>query len=177
MKYSDKNRAEAVLVAILTECGTEGLGRTKLYKAFWLAHVYYTKQNAGFLTQWPIVRMPNGPGIDRGFQLLSDLQTHGLIRLSSVSVGPFTEQKATLASNQTCTSLDGPAMDAIRDAVAFVQSQSASELSAFSHDYSRSWNTVGNGEELDIYSDLIPDDEYAVLTRSLEGVEVEALFQ
>ena len=45
-------------------------------------------------------------------------------------------------------------------AVEDVKKQSAGAISDWSHEFSRSWNTTPNGSELDIYTDLIPDDVY-----------------
>jgi hypothetical protein len=39
---ADKERAKRVIVEILRQAGGE-LGKTKLFKAFWLAHLYYFK--------------------------------------------------------------------------------------------------------------------------------------
>ena len=37
----------------------------------------------------------------------------------------------------------------------------AAELSDLTHEFSRSWNSASEGQELNIYVDLIPDDEFA----------------
>ena len=39
-------------------------GKTRLFKAFYFAHLFYARSAVDYLTDWPIVRMPQGPGID-----------------------------------------------------------------------------------------------------------------
>src|SRR5262245_15813426 len=86
---ANKERAERVILEILRQAGTEGLGKTKLYKAFWLAHLYFARENPGFLSDWPIVRMPNGAGIDKGEMLLRELVENGQIALEQGQAGPL----------------------------------------------------------------------------------------
>ena len=54
----------------------------------------------------------------------------------------------------------GPAIEAIGEAVEFVKGHTAESISELSHEFSRSWNNTPNGEEMSIYTDLIPDDVY-----------------
>ena len=49
---------------------------------------------------------------------------------------------------------------AIEDAVELVKSKTAVELSEETHVFSRSWHESQNGEELDIYVDLLDDFEF-----------------
>jgi hypothetical protein len=170
----NKDRAEAVVLAILG-FAPAGMGRTKLYKAFWLAHLYFARANPGFLTDWPVVRMPNGPGIDRGDHLLGDLEAHGLISQDFEQIGPFSEKRVRLVGSPPVLSPE--AGSAIREAAEFVQGHTAADLSQMSHDFSRSWRTKSNGDELDIYSDLIPDDEFTTLSNTLATVDADALFR
>ena len=64
-----KNQAELakqVICAIVEAAGGKLEGQVRLYKAFYYAHLYCWENAAeGVLTDYPIVRMPNGPGIDR----------------------------------------------------------------------------------------------------------------
>ena len=154
-----REQAERVIVEILRQADTAGLGKTLLFKAFWLAHLYYAKNARGYLSDWKIVRMPNGPGIDDAEGLIDDLLASGAIVKNHVRKGPYTEINCRLVDAPE-GDLSEDAIEAIRSAVADVKKYSASEISALSHDFSRSWNNTQNGEELNIYSDLIPDDEY-----------------
>jgi hypothetical protein len=66
-------------------------------------------------------------------------------------------------------------VEAITAALEMVQGSTATEISDWSHVFSRSWNRTPNGEELDIYTDLIPDDIYeerkALLEEAKEGYD------
>lgn len=64
-------------------------GEPKLFKAFYFAHLYYAKANVDYLTDWPIVRMPNGPGIDKFQPLLNELIHEGILKVSDELEGPY----------------------------------------------------------------------------------------
>ena len=51
-------------------------------------------------------------------------------------------------------------MVARRVALPRVMQHTAESISKWSHENSRSWNSTKPGQELDIYADLIPDDEF-----------------
>jgi hypothetical protein len=156
----DRARAKQIILHILKEAGG-ALGKTRLFKAFWLAHLFYAKNSRGYLSAWKIIRLPKGPGIDRGDELIIELKKAGEIELGHEPKGPYTETVCKLTSQPGDTALPPGATEAIKAACAIVMAHDrVSELSEWSHEYSRSWNVTPNGNELDIYSDLIPDDVY-----------------
>lgn len=167
---ANRDRAEAVLLEILRQTGSEGLGRIKLYKAFWLAHLYYTQDNPGYLSDWPIVRMPQGPGVDQGESLIRGLVAGGKVSQGTEWVGPFREYRCRYALPVDQAVLPAAAVAAVTKAVEYVRGKTAADLSEMSHDYSRSWRETPDGRELDIYSDLIPDEEYEERKRAVAGM-------
>jgi hypothetical protein len=158
----DKNRAIRIIAEIIRRAGGELTGTTRLNKAFYFAHLYYAESAPGYLSDWPIVKMPNGPGIDSGNQLLAEMKDAGLLSTDHVQVGPFQAVRFRLTGKEVPgDALPPDAIRPIEQAVELVQVKAASELSELTHDFSRSWNLAKDGEELNIYIDLIPDDEYA----------------
>ena len=132
-----------------------------MYKAFWKAHLEYAKTNPGYLSLWPIVRMPNGPGIDNFDQLIGELMADGLLKTGQNQNGSvFSFYFSTTDEEPAFSELSQPEIDAIRAGVEFVSSKSAALVSEESHEQSRSWRTSKNGEELNIYTDLLSDEEY-----------------
>jgi hypothetical protein len=174
----DWGRAKRVILELLRQAGGE-LGKTKLFKAFWLAHLYYFKKASGYLTDWPIVRMPNGPGIDKAGSLLGELRVKGKVVINHESRGPFTEICCRIIGEPPQGDLSEAAVSAIKEAVEFVKPLTTEQLSDLSHEFSRSWNYKSNGEELDIYTDLIPDDEYEEGWKELAQIkkDYEDIFQ
>jgi hypothetical protein len=155
----DRDRAKQVILQILRRAGGS-LGKTKLFKAFWLAHLFYAKNSTGYLSSWKIVRLPHGPGIDNGDELIFQLKKSGSLVLEHQPQGPYTETvcKVIVEGGQ---SLTDAANEAIDSAVRVIKlHDSAAQISEWSHEISRSWSNTPNGDELDIYSDLIPDDVY-----------------
>jgi hypothetical protein len=148
-----------VILEILRQAGGV-LSKTKLFQVFWLAHLYYAKTAAGYLTDWPIVRTPSGPGIDQGDSLILELIKSGQISREYQAEGPFTELTCQLTDQPLEGACSPEAIAAIRASVADVQNHPGSAVQQWGHAYLRSWRTTANGAELNIYSDLIPDDVY-----------------
>ncbi len=153
-----RERAKDVVCDILAAAGGRIVGKVRLYKAFYAAHLIYWKTGAGTLTDYPIVRMPQGPGIDNGSALLSELADAGRIRLSTEPNGPYTEHVFELTQDWQLRQTD-PRHQAVAQAVQWIDGRSAASLSEETHLYSRSWRDSADGDELDIYADLLDDDE------------------
>jgi hypothetical protein len=136
-------------------------GKTKLFKAFYFAHLYYAKNYPGILTNWPIARMPEGPGIDNASKLFDALVQERYLKVERVEEGPYPEFCYRITEKGR-KSLIPPkeAQEAIDLAASFTLPKTAAELSQITHEHSRSWNSGSNGQRLDIYIDLIPDDEF-----------------
>src|SRR5687767_5918229 len=121
----NRQRACDIILEILRQAGGE-MPKTLLYKAFWLAHLYYAKTSPGFLSDWPIVRMPFGPGIDQGDSLLVDLLDEGQVAAQHVAKGPFVETRFFLPKPLDAENrLPPEAVDAIRAGVDDVKGQHA----------------------------------------------------
>jgi hypothetical protein len=174
----NKERAERVILEIIRQAGGN-IGKTNLFNSFWIAHLYYFKAARGYLTDWPIVQMPHGPGIDRADELVRELIARGSITGSHIPCGPYTEITYQLTGKPIGDDLPAEAIQAIQTALQDVQQpRHNGTVSTWSHDFSRSWKTTPNGLELDIYSDLIPDDVYEERQRQLVQMkkDLEDLF-
>src|SRR5437773_12483994 len=97
---ADRQLARDIILEILRQAGGE-LPKTLLFKAFWLAHLYHAKRTRGFLSAWPIVRMPYGPGIHQGDSLLVELLHAGQIESRHVEKGPFVVTRFPLRDQVT----------------------------------------------------------------------------
>lgn len=172
IENNDALLAKQVIVEIVRCAGGRLTGRLKLYKAFYFAHLIFAERASGYLTNWPIVRMPNGPGIDSGATLIRELSLEGRLKLEATKTGPFRTTTFCVAEE----SLPGEglpplAIDAIREAVEFVQARNATELSELTHENSRSWNAAKEGDRLNIYLDNIPNDEFDDRNSELDALE------
>jgi hypothetical protein len=164
----NRERAKQVILQILRQADNGSLGKSRLFKAFWLAHLLYAKENTGYLSAWKIVRLPHGPGIDRGDQIILELRTSGAIRLTHEPRGPYTETVCVLAREPAADLLGVGAIAAIQSAFQIVNTETVAQIAEWSHEFSRSWNLTPNGKELDIYTDLIPDDVYEERRQALQ---------
>jgi hypothetical protein len=162
----DDEKAKQVICQIIAAAGGRLEGKLRLFKAFYFAHLYYWQHGTGVLTDYPIVRMPMGPGIDRSEVLFGALQSEGKIRIGSRPNGPFREYIYELAMPVEIDP-SNPQYQAIEEAVEWVRSKTAGELSQETHLYSRSWRNETDGQVLDIYSDLLNDEEYDEVQKGL----------
>jgi hypothetical protein len=162
----DNENAKQVICQIIAAAGGRLEGKLRLFKAFYFAHLFYWQQGTGVLTDHPIVRMPMGPGIDKSEALLGALQGEGRIRIGTRANGPFREYIYELASPVEVDP-SNPRYRAIEEAVEWVRDKTAGELSLETHLYSRSWRNEADGQVLDIYSDLLDDEEYEGVRKRL----------
>lgn len=155
-------KAADVILEILRRSDGELRGKTRLFKVFYFAHLYYAKARPGILTDWPIARMPEGPGISDSHKLFKGLIDDGLMEVEQTHVGPYPEYRYRLTKKgREAGDLPADARDAIGAATTFCEGMRATELSQLTHEQSRSWNEGKNGDILNIYIDIIPDDEYS----------------
>ena len=168
----DRDRAKKVIAEIICQAGGELTATTRLYKAFYFAHLYYSETAPGYLSDWPVVKMPNGPGIDACGELVGELAAAGILTTDHVPIGPFRAVRYRLAeATLPGEPLSDEAIRAIQRAVQLVEDKTTTELSDMTHEFSRSWNTAEHGQELDIYIDLIPDDEFENRQASLDKMQ------
>lgn len=154
-----KLRAKRIIIEIIRQGGGQLDGHTRLFKAFYFAHLYYFQHNPGLLSDWPIVHMPNGPGIETGRELIEELVSAGVVVKEVIYEGPYESARFRLVGNPP-TCLDENEVKSIRDAVSFVKGKSATELSDLLHEHSRSWNNGRSGRPLNIYIDILEDARY-----------------
>ena len=156
---SERERAKAIVVELIRESGGVFRNRTNLFKAFWKAHVEYAKNHLAPLTEWPIVRMTHGPGIDRFHLLLGELIAEGMVEEEQVEFGDKTGFRFVLTGTPTET-FSTEERAAIRAGVSFVSRKSAQRVRDESHLESRTWRSAKDGERMDIFLDVIPESGY-----------------
>jgi hypothetical protein len=169
---TERGKEKRVIAAIIRQAGGNFTGKTRLHKAFYIAHLLYAEQEPGYLTTWPIVRMPHGPGIDCGDELIAELELSGVLERKRVPEGPRTTTRYELTDRQPVAGekLSAAELRAIRQAVAFVRRKTATELSELTHEHSRSWIEARDGQPLDIYIDMIPDEEFQQRERDIDAL-------
>lgn len=169
-KSSEREKAKQVICGIILASHNRLVGKTKLFKAFYAAHLFYWRDNKGTLTNYPIVRMPHGPGIHEGDTLLKELENDGRIRTSRNLDGPYPEWVFETVKAVKFNPAD-PGFQAIEQAAKWIENKSAAELSQETHENSRSWNKSSEGEILNIYLDLLDESEYEKVQKGLEETE------
>jgi hypothetical protein len=158
--------AKDAICDLIAAAGGVFYGKVRLHKAFYFAHLFYWRDGEGVLTSHPVVRLPQGPFIDDGERLISELRRDGMLTIGSVPVGPYQETVYKLATERSVET-DTPRGRAIRQAVDLVVNRSAVELSDLTHEYSLSWQQTENGREMDIYIDLLDDEHLAQIRREI----------
>jgi len=164
--------AKKVILEILRVSDGEWLGKVKLHKAFYFAHLYYANEHPGFLTDWPIAKLPHGPGIHEEEALIRGMMDEGLLEIELVHEGPYPEYRYRLTEKgrQEGSGIPDDARLAIEQAALYCKDRTAAELSFLTHQRSRSWKEGEMGEILNIYIDTIPDEEYQRRQQKLRGL-------
>lgn len=174
---SDRAKAKAVLLEAALAAGREGIQRTNHYKVFWLAHLFHMLSAGTLLTQWSIVKMPQGPGVDQGQALLDELEAEAMLVVGQRAKGPYLSMPASVprerlerAEAVVREHLSPQERESIHEALACVGPDDASTASRWSHKVSRSWKAAELGQTLDIFADLYVDDiEFSELTSRVEA--------
>src|SRR5207248_1895373 len=84
-----KTEAQHVVLELIRSAGGTWDGKTRLAKAFYFAHLYYTRDEPGILTDWSIIRTPHGPGIHNSSVLLKGLVKNGFLTVEQIHEGPY----------------------------------------------------------------------------------------
>lgn len=168
-KKDAKERAKLIIAEIIRQAGGELHNKTNLYKAFYHAHLIYAQSQPGYLSTWPIVKMPNGPGIHNGDRLLGELIAEGILSVEEIPVWQYSAFKFELVDPSAIEGkLEPEAVAAIEEAMKTVLGRSAAEVSEESHAQSRTWRDAKLGQELVIYADTVPEAEYQERKRAVE---------
>lgn len=170
---TEEHRAARVILEIIRQSAGDAIeGKTRLFKAFYFAHLFYAIENSSCLTEWPIVRMPHGPGIDRFDDLLENLKSNGLVEAVECHVGPYTSTKFQATKTGLLEeSMPDTAAHSVTRAIEFVAHKTGAQLSDITHEFSNSWNDAEDGDELPIYLDLLDDHDYQRAKQKASVVE------
>jgi len=164
----EKGLAKRIIVEIIRQAGGTFDNKTNLFKAFYYAHLRYADTQPGYLSNWPIVRMPRGPGIHDFDVLLGELMAEGEVETKQVDWGNCSGFRFSLCEEAAEPSpLPAVALEAITFGVREVSGKSAAQVSRESHESSRAWRNAQDGEELNIYVDTIPEEEYQRRTKRM----------
>ena len=171
MAGNDRELAKELIVEIIRQAGGAIDLKTAVFKAFYHAHIKFAKDQPGYLSAWPIVRMPRGPGIHRFDKLVLALVAEKRVSISTVPCGKHRGFRYTVDGDSGHrVSLPAGAVQAIAYGVAQVQGKTARQISRESHDVSRAWREANDGEELNIYLDSLDDAEYTGYTTKADEI-------
>jgi uncharacterized phage-associated protein len=170
--------AKAAILEIIRKSDGEFTGKNRLQKTMYFAHLMYFGLAPDNLTDCEFTRLPQGPGLQDAENLLRELRDEVAVEWEQIHDGPYLESRYRLTARAGSSSAAVPAEAelAIQRAVDFVRDKSSSELSQYTHEYSRSWNLARkDGELLQIYLDVIPDDEFERRKKKIQ--EMEPMFE
>jgi hypothetical protein len=164
-----KERAKRVIVEIVRQAGGMLQNRSDLFDAFYHAHLIYAEAHPGYLSTWRMVKAPDGPAIDRVDELLGELVADGFLRDNDLGGHYGTSFPFEFVGDRSLDEkLESEEADAIAAAVKIVQGHSGTRVSANPHALSRAWRDAAIGEELAIYCDSVPENEFQERHRSME---------
>jgi hypothetical protein len=134
------------------------VGKLRLYKAFYRAHLLYFEDTGLDLTGHSMVHMPNGSGIGQAQDLIQELMESGAL-VETIGNGTRTKEHVYTTPEGLHLEEDEERLDAMRRAVAWANALTEEELKDGSHN--RSWRESVNGEEQNIFVDVLSDARVA----------------
>jgi hypothetical protein len=165
MAANDRELAKEIIVEIVRQAGGTLDLKTAIFKAFYHAHVRFADTQPGYLSMWPIVRMPNGPGIHRFDRLVLQLVAEKRLAITTFECGHHRAYRFTLGEKVPCSAdLPEGAFEAIAYGVGQVIGKTASQISHESHLMSRAWRDANDGDELNVYLDSLNEADYTECT-------------
>jgi hypothetical protein len=156
---ADPGPAKQILIEIFRVSDAPRLSAAHLHRAFFLAHLFYAKANPAHLSDWPIVKGDRGPELAGADALLRQLETQGVLQRHAAHVGPFSTSLFQLRTDEF-TGLEDRQIASVRQAVQFMADYGDAELDQLISSQSRCLRLAEPGQELDLYLDLIPEEEY-----------------
>ncbi len=162
---NERDGAKDLICDIISLCeGGEIKGQSRLYKAFYHAHLVYYDRFPGILSTYPIVHMTHGPGIEDGETLLKELQDEGRIEIGKAPIGKYSE--TVIKVTNPCKPPESNRRTAIEAGLDKIKNKTATQLREETHG-AVSWNKVVDGQEQPIYLDLLSTDQLAQMKREL----------
>ena len=170
---TDTVRPKQVIAQIIRFSGGDLTGRIRLCTAFYLAHLFYAREQVDYLSDWPFLKTEDGPAPADLCSLLRELEDEGVIEVRTRDVGPFRgERFRTLKDSPLEDSNES--IDALKKAVRYTKNLCGPNesdlcdaiLRSYLHGHSRSWRCAEEGDDLNIYIDLLTETEYAELMAS-----------
>lgn len=161
-----RERAKLAIVGLVAASEGRLVGKLRLYKAFYKAHLIYFESTGLDLTGYSMVHMPNGPGIDNAQELIDELMESGAL-LEAVGNGDRAFERVYTLGPNVPTEADAEKSEAIRQAADWANALTERELKDGSHN--RSWRESFNGEEQNIFVDTLSDERVGEIRR--EGLD------
>lgn len=166
---SERERAKQIIAEIIRVAGGMLTSKTELVRAFWRAHIVFAESQPGYLSFWPVLKTPAGPAIKDVDRLLGELVAAGILRIDEPKGNGVAGFRLELSGQPGPGEIADEAVEAIGQAVA----HPAEPIDLADYCSLRSWNAASDGDELNIYVDVIPEAEYADRKRRL--LEMDAV--
>lgn len=168
---ADRKAAKDLILKILVIAGGRLEAKSRLNKAFYAAHVIYWQRCEGVLTDYPVVKLPEGPGIDGLDLLLRELEDEGLIQVILGQKGPFPQYTIRLTAKVEVDAT-APEFEPISEAVRWVKRHTVAELSRITHERPSYDAQPRVGYEQPIYLDAVPEDDLNAINARCKEVDV-----
>ena len=159
-----RERAQAVVLAAVLAAGGRWCRKTTLWKAFWWAHLESMRERGAELTDYPIVRLPQGPAPNDGDVLVNGLVNAGHLHRDtdenpSHPAEIFHVSNADVAQQWVRQVLTQDEISVVERAARKFKDMTARAASEFSHTFSREWRELSNGKWMSIYRDLLSKEK------------------
>jgi hypothetical protein len=150
-----RERAKRTILGLVAASDGRLVGKLRLNKAFYRAHLLYFEETGLELTGYPIVHLEQGPGIDNADDLIDELEQEGRL-LESIGNGPRKRERVYELVGTPVSDEDVDKTNAIKRAVVWANALTEEELKLGSHN--RSWEESGMGKQQNIFVDVLSSE-------------------
>lgn len=156
---TERETTKRLILKLIQAYGGTLKGKTRLFKAYYYAHLAYWKLCQQMLTTSTIARMDGGPGIDGAAGILNELVDEGLIAIGSEESGM--SRPTVVYSLKVEFPLDDDNLEdkAVKQAWEKTHRLPGGALSQKTHRDSRAWERGENGDIIDVYFDAADAEE------------------
>lgn len=156
---ADREEAKRLILKIVAVAGGQLEAMSRLNKAFYATHLFYWQEQGKLLSDYPVVKLPNGPGIDDFEALVAELEAENKLVVVLGEKGPYKQTTLVLKAAVEINPQD-PEFVAIRKAIRWVKSHTTRQLSDITHEQPSYQGQPRIGYEQAIYLDAVSEEEY-----------------
>ena len=169
-KFNEQKFSEVLHYIIAQTTGKYNFGKTKLYKTLYFAEFNFFEKYEKLITNESYIKIQYGPAPKHFDKIAKELKEKKIIKEETKYLNNDKKLKSYISTKEPCYDFTPQELKEINTAIQLVDSMTAQQISAYSHD-DTPWKVSKMNEEIDPMLVFYRDDKYSVTNK--EGCESE----